>query len=62
MRAQPVMLCIQDTTELDFNGQEIDGLGPLKPGGQANTAATGSRACAGRPLRSCVAFYSSDDG
>jgi len=29
MRAQPIVLCIQDTTELDFNGQEIDGLGPL---------------------------------
>ena len=29
MRAQPVVLCIQDTTELDFNGQEIEGLGPL---------------------------------
>jgi len=29
MRAQSVVLCIQDTTELDFNGQEIDGLGPL---------------------------------
>lgn len=29
MRAQPVVLCIQDTTELDFNGQDIDGLGPL---------------------------------
>jgi hypothetical protein len=29
MRAQPVVLCIQDTTELDFNGQEIAGLGPL---------------------------------
>jgi hypothetical protein len=29
MRAQPVVLCIQDTTELDFNGQQIDGLGPL---------------------------------
>ena len=29
MRAQPVVLCIQDTTELDFNGREIDGLGPL---------------------------------
>jgi hypothetical protein len=27
MRAQPVVLCIQDSTELDFNGQEIDGLG-----------------------------------
>ena len=23
------MLCVQDTTELDFNGQETDGLGPL---------------------------------
>lgn len=29
MRAHSVVLCIQDTTELDFNGQEIDGLGPL---------------------------------
>ncbi|WP_197386313.1 IS4 family transposase [Ralstonia pseudosolanacearum] len=25
----PVVLCIADTTELDFNGQEIEGLGPL---------------------------------
>jgi hypothetical protein len=24
-----VVLCIQDTTELDFNGQDIAGLGPL---------------------------------
>ena len=23
------MLCLQDTTELDYNGQEIEGLGPL---------------------------------
>jgi hypothetical protein len=29
MRAQAVVLCIQDTTELDFNGQETAGLGPL---------------------------------
>jgi hypothetical protein len=29
MRGQPVVLCIQDTTELDFNGRGIDGLGPL---------------------------------
>jgi hypothetical protein len=29
MRAHTVVLCIQDTTELDFNGQEIAGLGPL---------------------------------
>ena len=29
MRAHPVVLCIQDTTELDFNGQQIAGLGPL---------------------------------
>ena len=29
MRTQSMVLCIQDTTELDFNGQEIDGLGPL---------------------------------
>jgi hypothetical protein len=29
MRQHPVVLCIQDTTELDFNGQDIAGLGPL---------------------------------
>ncbi|NMG14223.1 IS4 family transposase [Aromatoleum bremense] len=29
MAAHPVVLCIQDTTELDFNGQAIEGLGPL---------------------------------
>ena len=29
MREHKVVLCIQDTAELDFNGQEISGLGPL---------------------------------
>lgn len=29
MREQPVVLCIEDTTELDFNGQQIEGLGRL---------------------------------
>lgn len=29
MREHPVVLCLQDTTELDFNGQDIEGLGPL---------------------------------
>lgn len=29
MRAHRVVLCLQDTTELDFNGQRIVGLGPL---------------------------------
>src|SRR5256885_1476965 len=29
MRACDVVLCIQDTTELDFNGQANAGLGPL---------------------------------
>lgn len=29
MAAQPVVLCLQDTTELDFNGQGAFGLGPL---------------------------------
>ena len=29
MAAHQVVLCIQDTTELDFNGQEASGLGPL---------------------------------
>lgn len=29
MAAHPVVLCIQDTTELDFNGQQASGLGPL---------------------------------
>lgn len=29
MQSEPVVLCLQDTTELDFNGQDIEGLGPL---------------------------------
>lgn len=29
MREHDVVLCIQDTTELDYNGQETTGLGPL---------------------------------
>ncbi|MBS1191953.1 MAG: transposase [Rhodocyclaceae bacterium] len=29
MQQHPVILCLQDTTELDFNGQRIAGLGPL---------------------------------
>jgi transposase Tn5 family protein/transposase-like protein len=29
MMGHEVVLCIQDTTELDFNGQQIAGLGPL---------------------------------
>ena len=29
MSGERVVLCLQDTTELDFNGQAIDGLGPL---------------------------------
>ncbi|CAN7188484.1 IS4 family transposase [Pseudoduganella sp. LjRoot289] len=29
MQEHPVMLCLQDTTELNFNGQETEGLGPL---------------------------------
>ena len=29
MAAHPVVLCIQGTTELDFNGQDAEGLGPL---------------------------------
>jgi hypothetical protein len=29
MRQHPVVLCLQDTTELDFNGRDIAGLGPL---------------------------------
>lgn len=30
MAAQPVALCIQDTSVLDFNEQDIEGLGPLQ--------------------------------
>ena len=29
MAQHKVVLCIQDTTELDYNGQAITGLGPL---------------------------------
>ncbi len=30
MAAQPVALCIQDTSSADFNGQDIEDLGPLQ--------------------------------
>lgn len=29
MAVHPVVLCLQDTTELDFNGQALTGFGPL---------------------------------
>lgn len=29
MKQHPLVLCIQDTSELDYTGQEIEGLGPL---------------------------------
>lgn len=29
MAQHGVVLCIQDTTDLDYNGQKIEGLGPL---------------------------------
>jgi hypothetical protein len=29
MAQHKVVLCLQDTTELDYNGQQIEGLGPL---------------------------------
>ena len=29
MRQHRVVLCLQDSTELDFNGQDIEGLSPL---------------------------------
>lgn len=29
MGEHPIVLCLQDTTTLDFNGQDIEGLGPL---------------------------------
>ena len=29
IKEHPVVLCIDDTTELDFNGQQIEGLGRL---------------------------------
>jgi hypothetical protein len=29
MSEHPVILCLQDTTELNSNGQQIEGLGPL---------------------------------
>jgi hypothetical protein len=34
MRGRPVVLCIQDTTELDFHGQQIDGLSTLSDAAQ----------------------------
>jgi len=29
MAAEKLVLCLQDTTESNFNGQTIEGLGPL---------------------------------
>src|ERR1700684_614693 len=29
MSAHQIVLCLQDTTEVDFNGQDIEGFGPL---------------------------------
>lgn len=29
MAPHPLVLCLQDTTELDYNGQQMQGLGPL---------------------------------
>jgi hypothetical protein len=34
MQGRPVVLCIQDTTELDFHGQQTAGLGTLSFGAQ----------------------------
>ncbi len=34
IREHPVVLCIQDTTELDYKGQAMSGLGPLSFGAQ----------------------------
>lgn len=34
MQGRPVVLCIQDKTELDFNGQQTEGLGTLSFGAQ----------------------------
>ncbi len=31
---EAIILCLQDTTELDFNGQETEGLGRLSYGAQ----------------------------
>jgi hypothetical protein len=44
-----VVLCIQDTTELDFNGQEIEGLGPLNY--EARHGMFAHPTCAGEPGR-----------
>lgn len=37
MQQHPVMLCLQDTTELNFNGQETEGLEPLSYEAQRGT-------------------------
>jgi len=38
MAGQAVVLCLQDTTELDFNGQQARGLGPLSYAAQRSAA------------------------
>jgi hypothetical protein len=44
MAEQSVVLCLQDTTELDFNGQQASGLGPLSYEARAACTCT-------RPMR-----------
>jgi hypothetical protein len=57
MGAHPVVLCLRDTTELDFNGQKVRGLGPQRakhnrclPEGDK----LWERTCAGEPLGQIV--------
>ena len=37
MASQPIVLCLQDTTQLDFNGKRAKGLGPLSYEAQRGT-------------------------
>ena len=40
IREHAVVLCLQDTTELDYNGQAMTGLGPLSYGPSAGCTCT----------------------
>jgi hypothetical protein len=41
MRTHPVVLCLQDTWELDFSDQAIEGMGPLSDEAQRGTSIEG---------------------
>ncbi len=51
MREHAVVLCLQDTTELDYNGQAMTGLGPLSYEAQRGLLLNPTRSAGARRVR-----------